>query len=283
MTELRRRMIDDMRIRNYSPKTIKEYVRRVAAFAKYFSRSPEILGPEHIREYQIFLVDRHVSWPVFNQSVCALRVLYAKTLKRNWTIEHIPFPKQPKRLPVVISSQNVARLLEAIGNRKHQTVIAATYGAGLRVSEAVRLRVADIDSQRMTIRVEQGKGSKDRYTLLPASLLERFRSYWVAYQPTTSWLFPGAGGNKALSISVVQRALARARDRAALDARISCHTMRHCFATHLLERGVDLRTIQVLLGHRSLKTTERYLHLASDTIKKTGTSNDLLETMNESR
>ncbi len=283
MTALRRRMIDDMRIRNYSPKTIKEYVRRVAAFAKHFSRSPGMLGPEQIRQYQVFLVDSGVSWAVFNQSVCALRVLYLKVLKRDWMIDHIPFPMQPKSLPVVISGESVSLLLVTLRNQKHQTIVAAMYGAGLRLSEAVNLRLADIDSQRMTIRVERGKGAKDRYTLLPVSLLERLRSYWIAYKPTGSCLFPGASPDKALSLSVVQRAFARARNEVKLDKRISSHTMRHCFATHLLERGVDLRTIQVLLGHTSLKTTAQYLHLASDAIKKTGATNDLLEAMDESR
>lgn len=283
MTVLRRKMIDDMRIRNYSPKTIKIYVEQVSKFAEHFGRSPETLGREHIREYQISLIDRHASWSTFNQTVCALRVLYLGTLKRDWTVDPIPFPKQPKRLPVVIGTESVARLLAAIGNQKHQTIVAAMYGAGLRVSEAVGVHISDIDSERMTIRIEQGKGAKDRYTLLPTSLLGRLRSYWIAYRPTGPWLFPGAGNSKALSISVVQRALARARDDAKLDRRVSCHTLRHCFATHLLERGVDLRTIQTLLGHASLKTTARYLHMASDMISKTGASNDLLEAMTESR
>ncbi len=282
MTELRNRMIDDMRIRNYSAKTIRTYVYHVAAFARHFGRSPDTLGPEHVREYQIALTNRQVSWSTFNQSTCALRVLYLKVLKREWTVENIPFPRTPKRLPMVISVEEVRRLVESIRSQKHRAIVLAMYGAGLRVSEAVSLRMADIDSKRMIIRVHQGKGRKDRCTILPPSLLERFRAYWAAYHPQGPWLFPGAAKHKPLCVSGIQRTLVRARDRAGLDERINCHTLRHCFATHLLERGVDVRTIQVLLGHNHMSTTARYLHVVSDAIKRTGASNDLLEAISES-
>ena len=283
MTSLRRRMIDDMRIRNYSAKTIRTYVYQVAAFAKHFERSPESLGPEHVREYQLALTDRQVSWSTFNQSACALRILYLKVLKREWTVENIAFPRTPKRLPMVVAAEDVLRLLQSIRNQKHRTIVEAMYGAGLRLSEAVSLRTMDIDSKRMTIRVEQGKGRKDRCTILPSSLLERFRAYWAAYRPPGPWLFPGAGKHKPLCVSGVQRALVRARDRAHLDQRINCHTMRHCFATHLFERGVDVRTIQILLGHNHMSTTARYLHVVSDAIQKTGASNDLLQHQSDSK
>lgn len=175
-----------------------------------------------------------------------------------------------------MSRRDALRLLGAIHNKKHQAIVAAMYGAGLRISEAVRLRSVDIDSERMVIRVEQGKGRKDRYTLLPPSLLERFRVYWKAYHPEGPWLFPGQHPRKPLTVSSIQRVVSRTRDRMELDERVSCHTLRHSFATHLLERGVNVRTIQALLGHSDLRTTSQYLHVASNAIRKTGASNDLL-------
>ena len=282
MSELRHRMIDDMRIRNFSPSTIDGYVRRVRFFAEHFSQSPEELGLEHIREYQVFLINKGISSSLFNITVCALRFLYLKVLKRNWAIESIPYTRKPKFLPVILSVGEVARLLPSIRTPRHRTIAATMYGAGLRVSEAISLRVRDIDSERMTIRVNQGKGKKDRFTLLPISLLDRLRAYWVANQPQGPWLFPGEKDGKHVCTAAVQKAVAQARDRLGMDARVSCHTLRHCFATHLLERGVDVRTIQVLLGHGCLKTTSRYLHLASEAIRKTGASNDLLQDMNYS-
>jgi integrase/recombinase XerD len=281
MTGLRKRMIDDMRIRNYSPKTIKEYVRRVARFAEHFARSPEILTPEHVREYQLHLIDSGASWCAFNQTVCALRVLYVKVLKRGWSIEHLPFPRHPKKLPIVLAQQDVARLLRTIPNLKHRTIASTMYGAGLRVSEAVGLRTSSIDCKRGVIRVEQGKGQKDRYTLLPETLLALLRRCWSTFRPEEPWLFPGKDGDKPMCVTTIQRAVARARNQLELDRRVNCHTLRHCFATHLLERGVDLRTIQILLGHSSLSTTSRYLHLAADRIQKTGATNDLLGDMDK--
>jgi site-specific recombinase XerD len=263
MTELRQRMIEDLRIRNYSPRTIECYTGCVAAFARYFGKSPAHLKPEHIRAYQAYLVEtKHASWSVFNQTVCALRFLYATTLQRPGLIEHIPFPRQPKRLPVVLSRAELARFFAAVSNLKHRTVLMTMYAAGLRLSEALGLRLSDVDSARQCLRVAQGKGQKDRYTILAPGLLEQLRTYWRLTRPRT-WLFPGRPPEQPLTATAIQRRCAPAARRAKLAKRVSTHTMRHCFATHLLEAGTDLRTIQQLLGHRSLETTAVYLHVAT--------------------
>jgi len=276
MTKLRQRMIDDLRIRNYSPRTIEIYTRCVARFAQHFGTSPTRLGLEHIREYQIFLVDtRHTSWTLFNQTVCALRFFYKVTLGRAELIEHIPYPKQEKKLPVVLGREEVARFFDAIANQKHRTILMTMYAAGLRLSEALGLRIRDIDSDRMLVRVQQGKGRKDRYVPLPSTLLDHLRDYWQSYRPKT-WLFPGRRPDRPLSLSSVQRASARARRQARLVKPVTTHTMRHCFATHLLEAGTDLRTIQLLLGHHSLNTTAVYLHVATSALQSTEGSPDLL-------
>lgn len=264
MTELRQRMIADLRIRNYSPRTIDCYTRCVAAFARHFGQSPAALGPEHIRTYQTHLLEhKHASWSVFVQVVSALRFLYGTTLGRPGLSEDIPFPRQPKTLPVVLSRDEVARFLAAIPNLKHRTVLMTMYAAGLRVLEALHLRVADVDSARQCLRVEQGKGQKDRYTLLSPTLLHALRTYWQAARPASPWLFPGRRPETPLDATAVQRQCGPAARRAGLAKRVTTHTMRHCFATHLLETGTDLRTIQQLLGHRSLQTTAVYLHVVT--------------------
>ena len=263
MTALRQRMIADLRIRNYSPRTIECYTQRVAAFAQHFGQSPTELGPEHIRTFQTVLVEtKRTSWTLFNQTVCALRFLYGTTLQRPGAIEQIPFPRQPKRLPVVLSRAEVARFFAAVPNLKHRTVLMTMYAAGLRLSEALGLRLSDVDGERQCLRVAQGKGQKDRYTILAPGLLEQLRTYWRLTRPRT-WLFPGRPPEQPLTASAIQRCCAPAARRAKLAKRVSTHTMRHCFATHLLEAGTDLRTIQQLLGHRSLETTAVYLHVAT--------------------
>ncbi len=277
MTKLRQRMIDDLRIRNYSPRTIETYTWCVGRFAKHFRRSPAELGPEEIREYQIFLVHtKHTSWTLFNQTVCALRFLYKVTLGQPELIEHIPYPKQEKKLPVVLSREELARFVDAIANLKHRTILMTMYAAGLRLSEALGLRVNDIDSDRMVVRVQQGKGKRDRYVPLSPTLLGQLRDYWQTYRPK-SWLFPGGRPDRPLSPCSVQRASARARLKAQIAKPVTTHTMRHCFATHLLEAGTDLRTIQLLLGHGSLNTTAVYLHVATSTLQSTEHPPDLLE------
>lgn len=277
MTALRQRMIADLRIRNYSPRTIDCYTRCVAAFARHFGRSPATLETEHIRAYQTYLVEtKRASWVVLNQTVCALRFLYGTTLGQPGVVEAIPFPRQPKRLPVVLSRAELARFFAAVPNLKHRTVLMTMYAAGLRLLEALHLRVADVDSARQCLRVEQGKGQKDRYTLLAPTLLQHLRAYWQATRPAAPWLFPGQPPQTPLTPTAIQRRCALAALRAGLTKRVTTHTMRHCFATHLLEAGTDLRTIQQLLGHRSLQTTAIYLHVATGVRPGTSPTTDLL-------
>jgi site-specific recombinase XerD len=269
-------MIEDLRIRNYSPETIDHYVRRVREFACYFRKSPEFLGPEHIRGYQVHLIGPgKASWAKFNQTVCALRFFYKTTLGKDWAITHIPFPKQPKRLPVVLSVQEVGRLLAAVSNLKHRTVLETMYAAGLRVSEALHLMVGDVDSGRMVLRINQGKGRKDRYVSLSPTLLVKLREYWKIYRPRRA-LFPGRSAEEPLTSESIQRVVASARTAAGIQKPVKTHTLRHSYATHLLEAGVDLRTIQILLGHRSLNTTAIYLHVATKKLRETAVANDLL-------
>jgi len=259
---LRTRMTEDLRIRNYSEKTVSIYVRCVAAFAKYFGQSPEELNEGHIREYQVYLVkEKKSSWTVYNQSVSALRFLYRKTLKKNWSMEHIPFPRQEKRLPEVLSVQEVSKLFSCVRTVRSRTILQTMYAAGLRLMEAVSLKTNDIDSERMVIRVRQGKGKRDRYVTLSPTLLETLREYYRAYRPG-AWLFPNQQGSGPMNHSTVQRACTLAARKAGLRKRVTTHTMRHSFATGLLESGTDLRTIQILLGHESLNTTAVYLHIA---------------------
>ena len=283
MTKLRQRMTEDLNIRNYSPRTVVIYTRCVAAFAKHFNKSPDQLGIEHIREYQSFLVEtKKASWTWYNQTVCALRFLYRVTLGRPELIEHIPFPKQEKKLPIVLSRQELELFFDAVGYQKHRTILMTMYAAGLRISEALALRVGDIDGSRMTIFVRQGKGKRDRYTILSPTLLCQLREYWKIFKPK-SWLFPGSTLDRPLSPCSVQRASCKARLKARINKPVKTHTMRHCFATHLLEAGTDLRTIQLLLGHADLATTTVYLHVATATLQSTGRTPDLLDLTVEDR
>ena len=277
MSKLRQRMIEDLRIRNYAAKTIDSYIRYAGEFAKYFGKSPDQLGIEHIRDYQVFLVEtKKASWAVFNQTVCALRFLYKVTMGRSEIIEHIPFPKQEKTLPVILSTEELTRFFSAVTNLKHRTVLMTMYAAGFRLSEALGLWLSDIDSSRMVVRVRQGKGRKDRDVVLSPSLLTVMRDYWKVYR-STKWLFPGKHPDKPLSLTTIQRACARAARKAGIAKPVKTHTMRHCFATHLLEAGTDLRTIQLLLGHANLQTTAVYLHVATNTLQSTKRTPDLLE------
>lgn len=260
---LRQRMLDDLRIRHYSPRTVEIYIECVRRFAEYFRKSPEVLGPEEIRTYQLYLVNRRqVSWSAFNQTVSALRFVYGVTLGRPEVIERIPYPKKETKLPVVLSVDEVRRLLAAVRNLKCRTVLMTLYGAGLRLGEALALAPSDIDSARMVIRVQQGKGKKDRYADLSPTLLAALRAYWTSYRPTRR-LFPGESPDRSLHETAVQRACGDARRLAGLAKSVSPHTLRHCYATHLLEAGKDLRTIQLRLGHQALATTAVYLHVAA--------------------
>ena len=269
MTPLRRRMIDDMTLRNFTPLTIRVYVLVVARFARYFNSSPEFLGPEDVRRYLLYLVEqRHISLSYYQQTRCALRFFYRVTLGRGDVPESIPPVKKPRVLPVVLSPDEVARFFAAIRNVKHRAILMTAYAAGLRVSEVIQLRVADIDSQRMVIRVRNGKGQKDRYVMLSPRLLKVLRAYWKAVRPRDI-LFPGAVPDRPISTGSVRHACQRARQAAGLAKNVTVHTLRHSFATHLLEAGTDLRTIQVLLGHRHFSTTARYLHVTTAALKST--------------
>ena len=276
MTTLRQRMIDDLTVRNRSLRTIETYVAQVAHFARHFGRSPELLGPEEVRQYQLYLVnERHVSWSYFNQAVCALRFLYHHTLGRDWAVTHIPFPRQPRKLPVVLSQAEVRRFLDAIKKLKYRALLTTVYAAGLRLSEVTHLQVADIDSQRMMIRVRQGKGQKDRDLMLSPTLLELLRRYWSIERPRT-WLFPGQTHEVPICLDSVQRACHRAGQDAGLTKPVTVRMLRHCFATHLLEAGTNVRVIQTLLGHRSLSTTQRYTYVSAKTVHATVSPLELL-------
>jgi integrase/recombinase XerD len=265
MSPLRRRMIEDMKVRNLSPVTQRCYVHAVTKFARHFNRSPGRLGLAEVREYQVHLTSTGISWASFNVAVCALRFFYGVTLGRPAMIERIPYARKRRQLPVILSAEEVARFLAAVPSRKHRTALMTAYAAGLRVSEVVRLKIADIDSSRMLIRVEQGKGGRDRYIMLSPQLLVVLRAYWREARPE-HWLFSGQDESRPLDASVLQAACRTARERAKLGKPVTVHTLRHCFATHLLEAGTDIRTIQVLLGHRDLSTTARYTHVAATTI-----------------
>lgn len=275
-TALRQQMIDDMRVRNFSPHTQKTYVDHVARFANHFGKSPDLLGPKEIRTYQVYLINhKKASWSVLQQSVSALRFLYRVTLGKDWIIPHIPGPKKPRILPVVLSPDEVSCFFENISNLKHRTILMTAYAAGLRVSEVTSLRVCDIDSQRMLIRIEQGKGRKDRYVMLSQNLLDLLRAYYRVARPV-GLLFPGRYPDRPITREAVYQACLKATKAARLKKKVTVRALRHCFATHLLEAGANIRVIQTLLGHRSLSTTARYTYVATNTLRSTASPLDLL-------
>jgi integrase/recombinase XerD len=275
MTPLRQRMIEDMQLRNRSPVTTNAYVRYVAQFAKFFGCSPANLTPEHVRQYQLHLLRKKVSWSTFNQSVCALRFLYGTTLGRKDDIPRLPYGKKPKRIPVVLSREEVMKFLQCILSRKQRMLLTTMYATGMRVGEAVQLSVNDIDSQRMTILVARGKGNKQRLVPLSPKLLTELRLFWQTHRNPV-WLFPSREPDRPLRIASVERMCARARARAGLKRRFNTHALRHTFATELLEAGVDLFSIQKILGHRSLSTTANYTHVRRSHLQEACRSLDLL-------
>jgi site-specific recombinase XerD len=276
MTPLRQRMLEDMAVRNLADNTQLAYVQQVIAYARYFDRPPEELGPEEIRAYQVYLTQTRMLSPSSVSVVTgALRFLYKVTLKRAWAIEEIPMPKRPFKLPVILSREEVLQFLDSIHNIKHRAILMTAYAAGLRVSEATHLKVTDVDSQRMMLRVDQGKGQKDRYVMLSPRLLDELRTYWKATHPPL-WLFPGDVPGQPISRDAVGQACQKARRASGIQKPITPHSLRHAFATHLLEAGTDVRTIQLLLGHRSLATTSRYLKVAASTVCATTSPFDLL-------
>lgn len=275
MTPLRRRFVEELTRRNYASRTIETYVAAVARTAKHFGRSPDQLTPEQLREFQLHLIAQSVSWSLFNQVACALRFLYRHVLDRPDFVPFVVFGKKPRTLPVVLGPADVRRLLEAVPPGRNRLMLRIAYGCGLRVSELTHLRVADIDGSRRMLWVRHGKGNKDRGLPLPDQLLDELRCYWRTARPT-EWLFAGPSG-RPLHVAVLQRAFHRARQAAGLRQRATCHTLRHCYATHLLEAGTDLPTLQRLLGHSHLATTLRYLHLRSERLPHLRSPLELLD------
>ena len=277
MTVLRQRMTEDMQVRNLSPHTQASYLQQVSLFARHFGKSPDALGPEHIRTYQIYLTNEKKLAPnSIHTAVAALRFLYKVTLKRDWTFgEVIPLPKKPQKLPVVLSAEEVAHFLGCVDCRKHRVILTICYAAGLRISGSRSQKGTAIDSRRMVIRVEQGKGRKDRYVMLSSKLLDILRAYWKAVHPK-SWMFPGSHTDQPITKDAVEAACQKAHRLSGLSKPVTPHSLRHAFAVHLLESGADLRTIQLLLGHRSLATTAKYLRIATSKVCATPSPLELL-------
>ena len=265
MTRLRQMMLEELQCRNYSQSTVESYLHAVEDFARYFGQSPDQLNQEHIRQYHLHLVhDRKFAVNTIVARIAALRFFFVKTLRRPYQREDLPSPKRPKRLPSVLSQEEVARLIDAAANLFHYAILMTLYATGLRRAELCRLRVADIDSQRMVIHVRQGKGNRDRDVPLTPKLLQTLRAYWRWKKPK-DWLFPSRGlpnAGRPISTKAVYLVVRQAARSAGLDKPISPHTLRHSWATHLLENGTDLRTIQLLLGHADLEHTTVYLHLS---------------------
>jgi integrase/recombinase XerD len=266
-TPLRRRMIDDMKIRNLAPLTQEAYVRAVKNFAAFHRQSPDKLSFEDVRTYQLHLLSRRLQPQTINQIICALRFFYAVTMRKPEAKTELPLARRADTLPAVLSPEEVARFLNAVADLKHRAAFATVYAAGLRVSEVVALTIDDIDSSRMVIHIRQGKGSKDRFVMLSEQLLGILRAYWRIERPQ-GWLFPGPDIDQPITPRSLQRVCRPTAEAAGLGKTVTVHTLRHCFATHLLERGVDIRVIQDLLGHRHINATARYARVAINTIRQ---------------
>lgn len=266
MTELRQRMHQDLKIRNYALTTTQRYIEVVAGIARYYNRSPDQLSSEQIRSYLLYLVEkRKCSQSLLKQVVCALRFLFTTTLRRdaNFTLEDLPYPRKERRLPVILSRDEVAALIGATLNLKHRALLATAYDTGVRVSELAHLRVIDIDSPRMIVHIRQGKGHADRDVPLSPKLLELLRLYWKKYHPKV-WLFPGQNPARPTVRDTIEKVCHQARQRCGLTKHATPHSLRHAFATHLMEAGVSIRVIQMLLGHHSVRTTQIYTHLTQE-------------------
>jgi integrase/recombinase XerD len=281
MTDLRKLMIEELDRRNYSPATLRAYLAAVEDFARYFNRRPDQLGPDHIRQYQAYLFrERKLAANSVTQRLGALRFFFIKTLKQSWSTEQTPYPKKVLRLPAILSPEEVAKLIDSASTPFYRVLLMTLYATGVRRAELAHLKVADIDSHRMVIHVQGGKGRKDRDVMLSPKLLEALREYWRGLRRKPSvWLFPGNRwhtGNRPIDTKVAWNACQDAAKRAGIQKEVHPHTLRHCFATHLLEAGADLRTIQVLLGHRDLEETTIYLHLSARHLSATASPLDSL-------
>jgi site-specific recombinase XerD len=262
MNPLQDQMLVDLQLSGAKPNTQRSYLREVENLAKYFNRSPAELGEAELKTYLLYLIkERHLSEGTFRFYVAALKFFYRTTLKREWMVEKIRHPRAKRKLPIVLDLSEVKSLLAVTKNLKHKAILMITYSAGLRASETARLKITDIDSKRMTVRITQGKGGKDRYSILSQTTLELLREYWKKYHPQ-EWLFPGAKGYDHLSTNSIQQLFYKAKKQAGITKPASVHTLRHSFATHLIEAGTSLHHVQLLLGHRSPTTTTVYLHVS---------------------
>jgi integrase/recombinase XerD len=273
ISPLRQRMLEDMTLRKLAPQTQASYIRAVVKFTRFFGRSPDTATAEDLRRYQLHLVDNGTSSIMLNAAITALRFFFGVTLDRADAVAKMSPVREPRTLPVVLSREEVARLIDAAGKPKYQAALSVAYGAGLRASEVVALKVGDIDSTRMTLRIEQGKGHKDRYAMLSPLLLERLRAWWRVARAKGKmldggWLFPGQNPVNPMSTRQLNRICHMAAAAADIDKRVSPHTLRHSYATHLLEQKVDIRVIQVLLGHKKLETTALYAQVATEVLRE---------------
>jgi integrase/recombinase XerD len=275
ISPLRRRMIEDMTVRRIGEKTQSDYIRHVKNFSLFLGRSPRTATPEDLRRYQVHQSQAGVQPPTMNGTVAALRFFFKTTLDQPDMGRHLTLVRQPRKMPVVLDQDEVARLLDAAPGPKYKAALGVAYGAGLRVSEVANLKVSDIDSKGMRLRIEQGKGSKDRHAMLSPRLVELLRDWWCVDQPTT-WLFPGRDPLLPITTRQLYRVVCDTAAAVEIKKRVSPHTLRHSFATHLLEQGVDIRVIQVLLGHSKLDTTARYAHVASKVLRDVTSPLDLL-------
>jgi integrase/recombinase XerD len=288
MTHLRKMMLEELERRNYAQTTIDVYIQTVADFARYFKRPPDRLGREHIREYQSYLFrERKLAAATVAQRLAALRFFFTQTLKKGWSVADTPYPKRPRQLPSILSPEEVAHLIDSAQTQFHRIVLMTLYGTGARRAELTHLQIPDIDSRRMVIHIRGGKGRKDRDVMLSPTLLEALRDYWRGLKPKpTCWLFPGGSRHTAkypITPRAVYHACQQAAKHAGLQHRVHPHTLRHCFTTHLLENGADLRTIQLLLGHEDLKDTLIYIHLSKRHLHATASPLDSLKLKDKSQ
>ncbi len=270
MTELRKRMLEDLRLRNYSPVTQQSYIDAVARFSRYFGKSPDQLGPEHIREFQLYLLEkRKCAWSTLGLNLCALKFFYTKTLDEPWVVEKAPNPRRPEKLPSILSREEIVRLLDSTHNLKHRALLATLYSTGMRAAEVQQMKTSDVDGPRMLILIRHGKGGRQRYVMLSTMLRDILRAYWRWRRPS-DWLFPSARyPERPLDLSGIRLICRQAGRAAGIAQGVHPHLLRHSFASHLLDDGINLRRIQVLLGHASIKTTAKYLLVSQQAVQQT--------------